>query len=902
MSDLPFQLLRTKLHQPLPAPSLVPRQRLLDKLLDSPDAKLILVSASAGSGKTTLVVQWLERLFQPVAWLSLDETDNSLVAFLSGLTAAVQAAFPGACSFTQKLLRTPQTPPVDYLAAALINELSEVAEPFVLVLDDYHYIRDAAIHEVVSQLLRHMPRPLRLVITSRFDPPLPLSRLASRGQLVEIRAADLRFRPPEAQAMLQRVAGTALPEERVDALVNELEGWAVGLQSVAISLRQGDLRVEQTGDLFGSNYRQLVSILADEVFAQQPAEVREFLLRTSLLSQLTAPLCQALMAAGGSSEAVPVDSKAMLQRLERESLFIETLDEKHQWYRYHNLFRSFLAEKLQQSYDAGQIAALHRCAGQWYRDEGSADEAIRHALAAQDVSLAADVVEANLCDVLNWEDWPMLERWLALLPNETIQLRPVLLVAQAAVLYFRYKFQAIPPLLAQAEALVDDEASQAPVAPAVLGEVDALRTLMSFAVGNYEETVRTARRALSRIRPGNAFGRGHASFFLGLSLYALYGEAQSTEFYTRIIDDPLENVMVRARALLSMCHVFAIACRPVQQERAARILLRLCQEHDLVLGAAEAHRQLGGSRYERNDLEMAVQYYSLAVEQRYLLNFITARDSFVGLALAYQAQGRTGEAEAVANALQEFYLDRGLANLAEFDSSQARLAFLRGDADRALSLVERSRGANRSQAMTAYETATLTQAMIHLLAGSAVQRREAAALLPDLQLSAEASHATWHLIRILQLQAIALHRDGRTEKALAAMQRAVMLGYPDRAIRSVIELSAPIEPLLRQLAERGVEPAYIGELLAALQPQPTSQQPGSTAAGGSALVEPLSAREMEVLLLLNRRQSNKQIAAALVVSPLTVKRHMTNIMQKLGVDSRWEAVERARAIGLIPPA
>jgi LuxR family maltose regulon positive regulatory protein len=385
-----------------------------------------------------------------------------------------------------------------------------------------------------------------------------------------------------------------------------------------------------------------------------------------------------------------------------------------------------------------------------------------------------------------------------------------------------------------------------------------------------------------------------------LSLYTLHGESASTEFYTRIIDDPLENVLVRARALVSMCHMYAIACRPVYQERTARVLLRLCEEHGLVVSAAEAHRQLGSSHYERNDLEMAVQYYSLAVEQRYLLNFATARDSFVGLALAYQAQGRAGEAEAVANSLEEFYLDRGLANLAEFDSSQARLAFLRGDADRALSTLERSGGANRPQIMTAFETTAVTRTMIHLLAGNAEQRNAAVALLPGLQRSAEASRATWHLIRILQIQAIALQREGRMEEALKAMQRAIMLGYPDRIVGSIIELGAPIEPLLRQLAERGVEPAYIGELLAALQPQLTSQQPGPMAAS-AVLVEPLSTREMEVLLLLNRRLSNKEVAARLVISPLTVKRHVTNILQKLGVDSRWDAVERARAIGLIAP-
>lgn len=225
MSDLRFPLLRTKLHQPLLAPSLVPRERLLKVLLDRAEAALVLVVASAGSGKTTMVVQWLEQLAWPVAWVSLDETDDDLIVFLSYVTAAIQGVFPGVCSLTQKLIGTPQPPPTEYLAATLVNELSDITQPFVLVLDDYHCLHATPIHQLMGQLLRHAPASLRLVISSRYDPPLPLSRLASQGKLVEIRAADLRFRPAEAQRLLEKSAGLALPQERVDALVEEMEGW-----------------------------------------------------------------------------------------------------------------------------------------------------------------------------------------------------------------------------------------------------------------------------------------------------------------------------------------------------------------------------------------------------------------------------------------------------------------------------------------------------------------------------------------------------------------------------------------------------------------------------------------------------------------------------------------------------
>ena len=858
-----------------------------------------MIVASAGSGKTTLVVQWLEHISWPAAWLSLDETDNDPGVFLSYLIAAIHTVSPGACTDTERLLRAPQPQSADFLTATLINELSGIPQPIVLVLDDYHHIHDVSIHQLIGQLLHHAPLPLHLVITSRFDPPLPVSRLASRGKLVEIRATDLRFRTAEAQALLERISGVRLAAERVDALVENFDGWAVGLQSVALSLRRGDATANLAGDLSAGDHRRLIGILGDEVFSMQPAEVRDFLVRTSLLGQLTASLCQFLLTADCADETAATASQAMLERLERDGLFIAALDEERRWYRYHNLFRTFLAHKLAQTCSSAEIAALHRRAAVWYRQEGNAAEAIRHALAAQDIALAADVVEASLYEILNREEWPLLERWLKLFTGETIQDRPLLLVAQAWVLFFQRKLQAIPPLLAQAEALLAEGATAASAPASVRCDLETLHALLFLAAGDYRRAVDCTQRALCYMEPGRDFGRGIAVFVQGMASYALQGEEQAVAFCVKISDDPLEDVVVRARALESLCHIFGIACRPIEQERAARALLKLAQEHRLDVSAAWAHRHLGSSYYERNDLAAAIRYFSLVVEQRYLAHFSCARDCFIGLALAYQAQGRGDEAEAVAAALQAFYVDRGLANLPEVDSFQARLAYLRGDTGRALQALERVQPALTVPAMNAYETATLSRAMIHIMAGTAAQRRAALPVLSDLRRLAEASHSTWYLIRILALQAIALQQEGELAPALALMEQAVRLGAPGRVIGSIVELGPPVKRLLRHLAERDVEPAYVRDLLAAFPPDAPGSRPAVPSPGAS-LVEPLSGREMEVLVLLNQRLSNKEIAARLVVSPLTVKRHMTNIMQKLGVDSRWEAVERAREIGLIP--
>jgi LuxR family maltose regulon positive regulatory protein len=907
MDDAPLTLLRTKLYRPLPGRSLVLRQRLLDRLPDRPEAGLTLISAPAGSGKTTLLVQWLERLSWPVAWLSLDETDDDLIIFLSYVTAAIQGTYPEACSLTQKLIRTPQPPPVDYLAATLVNELSQIADGLVLVLEDYHCIRKPSIHHLVGRLLRHTPPALHLVISSRFDPPLPLSRLASQGKLVEIRPADLRFRSNEAQALLEGLIDFSLPQERIDALVEEMEGWAAGLHSVALSLRGSGDWPPSIGDRAAGDYRRLVGILADEVFAMQPADVREFLMRTSVLSQLTAPLCQALYADDTPTTDSAPDSQAMLQRLERDSLFVETLDEGRRWYRYHNLFRSFLARKLEQTASQADIAALHRRASIWHWAQGSPGEAIQHALAGHDAALAAEIVEGEMLEILVREDWPTLERWLNLLAGEAIQRRPRLLVAQAWVLYFHFKLSGIPPLLAQAQALlaeggVDATATSALVRP----HVEALSTVLYFAAGDYAGALASAQSVLADSEPGQPLSRGFAIFFRGLAQYALSGADEAIALCSRIVDDPLEEVTVRARALQSIGHIYGIACLPVEQERAGLALLKLAQEHGLDLSTAWAHRHLGSAYLELYELDRAVEHFARGVELRYLAHFVCARDCYGGLALAYLAQGRREEAEAAASALQAFYADRGLANLPEYDLFQARFWFLLGDTDRALQVLARSQPVRATPSMVAYETTTLTHAMVHILAGSDAQRQAAVLTLGELQRMAEETHATWHLIRILALRAIALQLEDQPEEALDVMRQAYLLGYPGRVHAIFVELGAPARRLLQRLAERGVESAYLRDLLAAYASgagAPKASRPGAQALSPNAqLVEPLSARELEVLALLSQRLSNKEIAAKLVISPLTVKRHMTNIMQKLGVDSRWDAAERAREIGLIPPA
>jgi LuxR family transcriptional regulator, maltose regulon positive regulatory protein len=472
-------------------------------------------------------------------------------------------------------------------------------------------------------------------------------------------------------------------------------------------------------------------------------------------------------------------------------------------------------------------------------------------------------------------------------------------VAKACVLYFRYRLAGMPALLEQAQTMLDDGSTNAEASALVRRQIGTLSTLLLFVVGDYPGVLASAQAVLADNEPGHPLSQGFALAFQSLALYATAGEEQAIALCARIVNDPLEAATVRARVLVSVCHIYGIACRSMEQERAAWTLLKLAQEHGLDVSRAWAHRNLGRAFYERHELDKAVQHFALGVELRYLGHFICASDCYIGLALAYLAQGRLEEAQAAAAEMQAFYNERGMANLPEYDSFQARFSYLKGDTDQAMQTLARSQSTRTSWSMVAFETATLTRVMLHILEGSDAQRRAAFVTLDDMQRQAEESHATWHLIRIQTLRAIALQREGQAEQALAAMEQAVRLGYPRRAIAVIVELGLPAKRLLQRLAQRGVEPAYVRDLLAAFPSPEGTQFP---APAGAPLVEPLSAREMEVLALLSQRLANKEIAGRLVVSPLTVKRHVTNILQKLGADSRWDAVEQAREIGLIPPA
>jgi LuxR family maltose regulon positive regulatory protein len=909
-----FALLRTKLHQPRIRDDLVPRPRLVGRLNRGLDRRMTLVCAPAGFGKTTLLAQWLADADSPrsVAWLSLDENDNDLVLFLNYIIAAIQTVFPDACPETSSLLKAPQLPPQDTIATILINEISDLqpgpesgeGPGLTLVLDDYHKIEDKTVHQLVAALVGSRLQQMHLVLASRAEPALPLAWLRVGREMTEIRMEDLRFTHGEAQAFLSAAVGESLPDETIAILEERTEGWIAALRLAAISMRstplmRGEADREAFVQSFRGTHRALMDYLMAEVLSHQSPAQKEFLLRTSILDRFCAPLCQAV-----TGESLG-ESERILAELDRVGMFLVPLDYEHNWYRYHHLFRELLRYRLQAEVGAREIDALHRRAGTWLAGQSLIEESLRYSLTAGDAEGAARLVEKHRHDALNREDCALLERWLDMLPEETVQRRPALLLARAWVLDYRYQIAAIPPLLQAAEACLSADADVwAESALGLEGEIDALWSVVLAWGGHGKQALERALRALERIPPAYAFARSFAMLILALA-YQMTGQ---TETALRALSNYLGEAgtlpdTVITRLLIGQAY---LQIRAGNLHQAAQVLHRLQLVADkarLTISVVIANWLLGRISYEWNHLGTASQYLATVFELRYGGHYGMVYDSMVSLALTYQVQGKPDRADETLVAMRNFTLDIGLVErLYEFDAFKALLDIFQGQLQPAIRWAE----ATPLDMPSAYtfvwvELPITTKARVLIAQGTEASLREAVRLLQGLLTFAGSLHNTYRQIKFLALLALAYQAQGQADDALQALERSVKLAQPGGIVRTFVDLGPGMARLLYQMVERGVEPEYVGQVLAAFDEQTIDDTDSSFAVRPSPIVEPPTRRELEVLKLLSQDLSNKEIAKTLVISPLTVKVHASNIYAKLGVSGRVKAVAQAKALGILPP-
>ena len=882
-------IVRTKLYRPPVAGDAVTREDLLDRLRDGFHLPLTLVSAPAGYGKSTLISQWLAIHDGPSAWLSLDELDDDLRSFLTYVVAAVRTMFPEACQATFAVANGDELPLVPAVTRILTNDLEAVGERFVLALDDYHRLRDPAVHELVDGLLRYPLRSCHLVILGRRDPPLSLARLRAGNLVTEIRMQGLRFDRQTTAAFLERAAGLAVSGRTLSELHEKTEGWPVGLRLAALALRRrGDL--EEFVRALGGGMLHLQDYLLHEVLAEEPPAVREWLAKISILDRFCAPLCETVCGPGAG----------FFPRLSGDAgLLCIALDERGEWYRYHHLFQGLLQRQLREQASAGEIAALHRRAAGWFAANAFIEEALRHALEGGDKAGAARLVAENGNRAINKEQWVRLARWLDIIGDEIVESDPELLLLRAWLTEYHYAFEKAWEDAARAESLLAGLPQDSPVRRRLAGEIEALRSQQRYCANDAGKALACAERALALLPPDAQSTRGFAVVLRAGSLQMRGDLGKAYEVLDRARrDSSRAGPVFLARAGISLCWTHWMAGDLSGAAQTAAWLLRHGEENNQQETADFGRYFLGICRYELDDPAEAERLLAPLVEEPYATRTVILAHGAFALASCRMAQGRIREAQELIDALAGRIEETGSAFvLPVVRAFRAEIALRRGCVAEALQHLRGVPFEPLTPFYLFYEP-RMTLVRVLIAERTAESLGRAGEALERLSAHVRLTHNTRFLIEVRTLEALRYAAMGREEAALEALEEAVRLAEPGGFVRLFADQGPELAGLLNRLDLDEPRLRYAGRILAAFRGG-APRSPAAEAPARAVAVDPLSRREREILALLADRLTNREIADRLHISVVTVKRHAANIYDKLGVHGRRQAVAKASGLGII---
>jgi len=882
--SLPGPILQTKLYIPTSTQSRVGRPNLMRALNAGyqPGCLLILVSAPAGFGKTTLVADWVRQvqLKNLVAWITLDKRDNDPDRFIFYLLASLQRLFPQRDQdFPENLWRGASAPTLEPIFTTIINQLTEDPEQSLIVLDDYHLITNPEIHHPLSFFIENLPSQATLVIISRADPPFPLARLRARGQIVELRAADLRFTYDECAAFLRQVVKIGLSDEQLIALASRTEGWIAGLQMAALTMR-GKNDLDDFIAAFNGSHRYILDYLMEEVFGQQSEKRQEFLLCTVVLERMNGELCEAVSGQHGG--------QATLEALEADNLFIVPLDDERSWYRYHHLFADLLNSLLQQQYSPEAIRTLHRAASQWFQEKGFLEDALEHALIAQDYERAAEMIETHLVALFSRSEVPVLLGWIEKLPHEIVRSRPWIDIYRANTLALTGRSDEADALLDEAELRVS---TASPDHAELLGHIAAVRAYTANLHGDAARCIEMA-ALTSRYLP-EKFLTAHGMAALAKSDAFIAQddvEAASQALLEMLkVGEQTGQIMLGVPALCDLANIQKIQGHLHQAEELYQRAFRWLEDQNDLDSRVRCSYEFGMADLQRewNQLDEAYRHACVGDQIRKRLGgYLVVGD----LVLMRILQAR-GDSEAALEAgftaeksmrPNQFHITTNL----DFQTARVGQWLAVGDVDAASRWVQNCQGAS--------ELEQIARARLHLARG---EFAEALEILQKQSRLAEVGERFGRLIEILCLMALALQGLTRQAGSAPILARAVYLGRPAGYARVFLDFGQPMQALLAWLLKQDaiaspLDKRYVQTILDDFQAE------GVGASRSGTAPDLLTEREVEVLHLLAEGIPNKEIAARLVVAPSTIKQHLKHIYGKLGVHNRTQAVARGRELGL----
>ena len=875
----------------------VSRKRLESVLEEGRQFPIILVAAPAGYGKTTQVSHWIARTGVPCVWLSLDNSHNDLGVLLRHIEAGIGDWSPTTAELLRKITQSLDLPPANHIADAISTHVSNIDDELILVLDDYHVINNSSIHLFVESLLMHLPDSLRVAIVSRRTPPIALSRLRSRNLVLDIRLHDLQFDRSATHALFKAATGEEVDDTILAKLEQFAEGWPAGLRMLLLAM-SGNEDVHTYLEQFGGNIWQIQEYLVDEVVSKFPPNVARSIPITAVVGRFSADLCESLIA---STEEAEVTGNQLVDLVRNRGLFCVPLDERGEWFRYHHLFRELLLNQVRSRYSEAEIQHFHTLAAQWFDDDGQLEEAIRHHLLSSKSERAADVILRHKGELIIQQQWRRLDRLLNMLPTELIERNVQLLVLLAWTTGRMGRISQEMEAARLAQQQFDKAKETGTVDDVTYGQICALRSTVEYHLGNGEDALVCAEKALKLLPPHHIFERGEASMIRGVAQQMLGDPAGGRRALFEALEQSGSDIEIfRARILMGICYLDWPNGDLQELQQYASMLLELGQARDDGQAIVHACWFGGAALYHLNELDAAADVVRQIIEEKWWPHQRSYINCVQIMSLVLAVRGEHVQALELCESLVRQMLEsRATYHLPEIYALQAGIALLQGDHGTAIRwALEFETG--ELTAAWGFSVPALTAARILLHSESTEALDKARAILDAHQLFFDSINNTRFLIETLALQAMLCTQLGDEDTANQLLTRAVTLAQPGGFVRVFVDLGPKIIPLLNRLELNEQQLEYVGTIISGFMGDDGGhKQDGAVGVSSretDGLLEAMSKREREVLELLAQRLTNKEIGERLFIAPETVKRHAHNIFEKLNVSDRRAA--RAKAIGL----